>query len=866
MADILEDAAVKLDSFLGNMGYTADTYLQLEKIIPAVTDLIGDQAKELRVLNKELGNGSKLTAQLRGDFAKLSKQIGVSTQDILELTSTTKNYHQGITGLTASTLKFIKASGASSDILGDMTAKMNILGNVSSESLEEMYEDLLAVRDAYGLTVEQLNGVIQSLDKYAVTTQASNEQIRQASVLMAEFTSRLTAVGMAADSVKNMLDSMIDPDKMMNNVVLMSKIGITVNDMVSGDPVAKLEGATEKLKQLGQEITNIAQTNRYQANEVAKVYNLTLEEATMLAELDTSDRALNTQKNLEQYRNEMATFADGLAALKNTIGGAISGPLAYVGEVLEKFGNTIGLIPKGLTALLGIWLGKKLINKLREGLASVMGEAAKKFSSSISEGMSKYLGEVDARMKTKTADIAGEKEGIKNRNKEKPEKLGFGYNYKAKQERIFNERNIQQKVTGPAQDYEQLLKYRDSLNEKKKKAEDTSLPKAERDYYIKMTKGFDDIIKKIDAIEASGVGVTQKFGEEGGEVEKAKKSWQNAKDKDKDKAAGTFMSNSFQDLGLEQFNKGGELHDKLFKPGEGREKISEVLAAASGDGKTSVQALNSLIDFFKNSDLDYADDAIKVLNTRLNELVEDSETNAKQLNEIHKTTRLAARADEGVNKKASPLALVQGAGVGIANTFNNLVGGIKEIPGKIGGFFNALPGKIFGGLGKMAKMAGISILAILGKKVLEALSKNEEFQKAMESITGAIGGVFDVLVAALEPLFQPLADLVTGLLKLIQPLLDAITWLLSKVAKFLGGAINKITSGISSITNSVSTIEESYKEEDLRTMVGAQGQYNAATDNVEIIGLLKDITHQMDGVRSNQKENTDMLVATALAN
>ena len=161
MADILDSIGNGLDDMLGTLSDTAKKYVSLEEIIPSVNDLLISQAKDFKVLNKELGNGSKLSSQLRGEFANLSKQLGVSTRDIFELTSTTKNYHQGITGLTSSTLKFVKASGASTDILGNMISMMNVLDSVSSESLEGMYEDILAVRDAYGLTQEQLDETIQ---------------------------------------------------------------------------------------------------------------------------------------------------------------------------------------------------------------------------------------------------------------------------------------------------------------------------------------------------------------------------------------------------------------------------------------------------------------------------------------------------------------------------------------------------------------------------------------------------------------------------------------------------------------------------------------------------------------------------------
>lgn len=865
MADILDSVGNSLDDMLGTLSDTAKKYVSLEEIIPSVSDLIIDQAKDFKVLNKELGNGSKLSSQLRGEFASLSKQLGVSTRDIFELTSVTKNYHQGVTKLTSSTLKFVKASGASTDILGNMISRMNILNSVSSESLEGMYEDILAVRDAYGLTQEQLDETIQVLDKYTVVTQASDEQIRRAAVSVAEFTSKLTSVGMAANDVSKLLKAMINPDEMMENVVLMSKIGITVNDMISGDPMEKLGESTEKLKALGQEISNIAKSNRYQANEMAKIYGLTLDEAIMLSELDTSEKSLNTQKNLEQYRNEMATFSDGLIALKNTIGGVVSGPLSKLGEILEGFGNTIGLLPKTLVAILGVAIGKKLLDKLRDKVSDIFGSAAKRFS----DDFKKYLGEVGGRMDVKKGDIAAEQKRVRESNMEKSGKLGaWGYNYEMKQQQIRNSLNQRKEVLEPGnlfaeinKQYERMQKRADRVD-RAKKGQNTFSTDAEYKYESKITGGWlDDLLPRMKEIIDADLGVAKRFDDNKDVL--SNKNWQNAKDdKKKKEGQSNLIKASLETLGL---NLDQETRDLVFKPGQNRSEMAGFLSSVAGEGKTVPQVLEALKDFLAKSDLEYKDEAIAAVTHRLNELGSEA---MQQAEVMKKAENIMAEAGKAENKEVKTNRLVslgQGIGLMFGNKwieFKNSITSFKDtvvgIAKKAPGFIAKLP---FNVAAKALKIGTIGLLAGLGKKLMTSLSKNEQFQQSMQTVTERVGEIFDGLVKAIEPVIEPVTNAILGILQWLQPAIDWVAGLLGKISNWFGVKLN---SAVGKISNSVATIEDSYKKEDLRTMVGAQGQYNAQSDNIEVIGLLKNITHQIDGVTKNQKEGNNVLTVAAI--
>lgn len=788
---LIEGTVDEFNNLTSTLTNTAETYLSLEKIIPSVTDLIADQANDIRMLNKEIGTGSKLAADFRQKIAQVSLHIGIASKDTLRLVEATKEYHQGITASTEATLKFQKATGVSIGILGKFTAKVNILGNISSKTQEGMYENILAVRDAYGLTDEQLSDVIISLTNYAVATQASDEQILKASTSLSKFTSLLTSAGIEADKVSTILNDMLDPERMMDNVVLMNKMGITVNDMVSGDPTLKLEEGVEKLKQLGQEIAEIAKTNRLQASEIAKVYNLTLQEAIQLSTLDTSEKALNTQKKLDDYRNETATLVDSLTAFKDSLTGGIAMIINPILKGFESLEGKMGLMSKGLISVGSILVGKWVLGKFRDGIMSLFGEAAKKFS----DDMFKYLGKVDERLATKNAEAAGL---TPNRGKSASAKYSWGLNYNAKADARRNRYNRSKWIATRSGNVDSgeiisaTQNRKDELN--RLSIQLAGLEGAEKRAFEANYGTQEDIqklIKKMDGI----IGITMQSGGYSDTVNERKTSYQKATtEKNKSETAKSLASGFLKDVGIDAAEFGIVKNNK---------EMADIIS----NSNNTKDALQGLYDFFKEKNM--SEQVLKIKDAMKN-LSDQAKLSTEQLSEANKTLKEADRIAEG------------GAKSTLFVRFKSLWDGVKTNVGtfrrKARDLIVSSPKLLLRGLGKGLKFGALGILGGVGVKFMASLSKNEKFQETMTSISERITTIFDGLVTAIEPIIEPLSKAVIGLFNLIQPAINWLSNILGKIAGWLGGTINK---SVSNISDNVTTISDSYKQEDLKTMVAA---------------------------------------------
>jgi len=88
-----------------------------------------------------------------------------------------------------------------------------------------------------------------------------------------------------------------------------------------------------------------------------------------------------------------------------------------------------------------------------------------------------------------------------------------------------------------------------------------------------------------------------------------------------------------------------------------------------------------------------------------------------------------------------------------------------------------------------------------------------------------------------------------GIFNFIQPAIDWLSRILGKIAGLFGGVLNK---SVSNISKNVTTISDSYKQEDLKTMVAATAlKYDRGSDSLavqmgDVVNLITGISKKID--------------------
>jgi hypothetical protein len=336
-----------MEEVLGTALSQAQGYFGIQTLYPAIQEF-AELNTNIKMVNAQLGQTFKITSPLNKNIANLAASTGLSSTKLLGAASAASRYHQVLSkDLMKSTVMFSDATGLSSESVGDFVGKMLSIGAVSEESYKKMLEGILQVRDSYGLTSEAIDDIFRITQKYALVTGETGVKIESTSSKIAEFTSRLKAAGVETSEITGLIEKMIDPDKMEDNLMLLSKMGMSIHDLTVGDPLKDLESMTPKLKSLAEDI--LAQPNRMIANEMAKMYGYTLEEMREFSKIDTSDRAMEERKQLEKYREEIMTATSSLKDLGNHVFGKVAEFLnSTIMPIFDNLGpKTSGILAAG---------------------------------------------------------------------------------------------------------------------------------------------------------------------------------------------------------------------------------------------------------------------------------------------------------------------------------------------------------------------------------------------------------------------------------------------------------------------------------------------------------------------------------------
>ena len=356
---------------------TTGTFFSLEKVIPEIQTLL-ELNTNIKMVSAQLGVAAKQSAGFNNQISKMSMVSGLATDSLLKVVSVATKYNKILgTEAVKSAVKFSDATGLDSTRVGEFTSKMMAMGAMSDETYDAMLGKLLQTRDTYGLSTDAMGSLLETTENYYITLGKTNKEIIEASGNMAEFVSRMNSAGIETEIATDILDKMINPDKMQDNIMLMNRLGVSISDMVVGNPVKNLETVAPRLKALAEEITS--QPNRMLANEMAKMYGYTLKEMQQMTKIETDQKVIAEQKTLDEYRTQIQTAQQGLKDVTNQVLGAFTLGINAAAQGITKI---IG--PKAFGLSLAVVMSA-FINKQK----GVFQKASLRFEESVEKGVRK---------------------------------------------------------------------------------------------------------------------------------------------------------------------------------------------------------------------------------------------------------------------------------------------------------------------------------------------------------------------------------------------------------------------------------------------------------------------------------------------
>lgn len=821
--DLVDDLS-KFTSLLSAGGIIAFT----TKVLKNTADLDNKMTKLAHNMGKMVSK-----EQLTGAVSKLQRELGATYDDAASIVTvlSEKRFTDNIYDAAAGVELFSRATGLSNVTVADLTDTLSKGAGMSVDSINAMYASMMNVQAEIGLSKQGMEAVANQIAATASKMAAfgkSGDQIKKMATHTTALVASLEKVGISADRASSLIGSLTDPDRIEDNILLYSQLGITMEEALSGD--ISFDALGGQLQDLAQKIVDMgpiagsqfAKSMGLSYSEAAKIASGEMDSAALVGEqaLTAEEQALETMKNLEE---QTQGFTEKIGRFFNKVEGAVRG------------------LPVLLTTALGLGAAfiKKKINSLKEG--KQFSPITEGIGAAIANGMKKGLDEGVAKIESAgqafkrgigawfdRSKLGGFFNGIETRmdavyTKAKKEDPFLTY-WKNSVENLQSAKDAfyEEKLTEIAKIKQQVQNLGGKFDEKNEDSVEFELDEskltnhqknfvslarkrlevleAEAGKYIEINS----LKKKISDLEE----IENKANAHGAKAEdldvqiKSLTRQKELNEKNLSKEARKELNKKISLLKAEQ------LYQKELEETE-RKKL-EISEDAIAKYKEQGIEVNNLLQQ-RREELKVAEDAIKIKQKEpkggLRALAEGG---INKLKTAYKESDFGKRQQEIMNKRA---AVGKKGGAGKAFALTALEGGLKGIGKGLS--------KGIGGLMKtMGPMAIVSTL----------------IGKAMGKIQPKLEKAFDIVSTSLEPLLDVVGELAVTLIKTVMPPIlrilatgvQILGWILKPIIGILR-AVSKLPF-LGSLGDALGSIADTMEAVTSDTMVEA---LKNAADNIE---------------------------------
>lgn len=774
-------------------------------IIGAVAKIVKDSINLDNVTTKLAARMGKMVqkAELKGAVNSLQAEVGATYESAVEMVSmlASRRYVDNITEAAKGANLFNRATGVAEGQVANFVTELNKGAHLTTSSINAMLTGMIKVQQSIGLSEEGMYTATIAIQKAAVNMSAfgkSADDIQKMANQTTALIGAMEKVGVAAGDAAQLIDKLTDPDRIEDNILLYSQLGISMEDAMSGN--FDLKNMDGQLKEMAQRIVDMGPIA---GSQFAKSMGMSYKQATQMAKMEgnevdqvseaaqtAEEGALDTMKQLEEQ-------TEGFGEAMQTAFNEIEGRIRQLPEIALAAGGT--LIATLLTS------AKKKIMEFSQDVSSPkqMSVMTEGIGSSIALGFNKglHIAEQSLLQTGKTAKRAVGQwldstavgaffNGTERRidaliAKAKKQTFADVYLESAKKNKVDILRDHEKLLEEQKQ--AELNKLQELLDEKQKEI-------------FKANEG--DIGKALAEVQAD---VANEGNGSSSKQEKAKlKAVQEiVKAYEKMNSQQESFKNRAKEL-LEDDHNLLENKEALANAQEKFSQAQEDSAKAAAEAKAAEDEVNELIKIRDKLTGEGAEEARKEYNKRISEqqaiLELAKKTAAEKEIELKDADDIVKKAKEQVEESEKQIKN-QSMLVKLAKGFAiNMKAAVREKFDKstFGQAYNAARQGGEGTTKRKAIMAGVGAVAKEGTgKALSGIAKG--VSGIMKSV-GPMALVMAVIGKIMEKLQEPMEDVIDGLMTFFQPVMDILTGVfgeaLTKIVKSLFPPLLKISAHI----------------------------------------------------------------------
>lgn len=329
------------------------------------TNLVKDAIRldnEMTKLSMQMGKGKEGIKELKGAVNGLQKEFGASYEEASNLVAALSEakYVGNIKEAAAAINLFSRATGTSSSSALQLTNVLSKGAGLSDKAITAMYAGMTKVQQKVGISKAGMEALTSSIQQAAVSMVAMGKtggDIQKVTNNMTALVGALEKVGVSAQESTQLIGQLLDPDRIEDNIMLYSQLGISMEDALSGN--INLDGMDNQLKEMAQRIVDMGPIA---GSQFAKSMGMSYKQATQMAKMESG--AMGEVADAAQTSEEQA-----LDTLKD-----LNSQTEAIFEKANRGLNKIEGVLRGLPGVLLIAM-PVVISKIKDMLANGFKEA-----------------------------------------------------------------------------------------------------------------------------------------------------------------------------------------------------------------------------------------------------------------------------------------------------------------------------------------------------------------------------------------------------------------------------------------------------------------------------------------------------------
>lgn len=318
-------------------------------IVGAVAKIVKDSINLDNVTTKLAARMGKMVqkAELKGAVNSLQAEVGATYESAVEMVSmlASRRYVDNIAEAAKGANLFNRATGVAEGQVANFVTELNKGAHLTTSSINAMLTGMIKVQQSIGLSEEGMYAATIAIQKAAVNMSAFGKSAGDIQKMANQTTALIGAmekVGVAAGDAAQLVDRLTDPDRIEDNILLYSQLGISMEDAMSGNfDLSSMDG---QLKEMAQKIVDMGPIA---GSQFAKSMGMNYKQATQLAKMEGNEAgqvaeaaqtaeegALDTMKQLEEQ-------TEGFGEAMQTAFNEVEGRIRQLPEIALAAGGTL---------------------------------------------------------------------------------------------------------------------------------------------------------------------------------------------------------------------------------------------------------------------------------------------------------------------------------------------------------------------------------------------------------------------------------------------------------------------------------------------------------------------------------------------